>query len=168
MDNFAAYNAVKDQMRTGDLLLWQTHNLIGGAIQWATGSIYSHASLVIRLNEYEGQDNRRFTTEALGHGVVLNLLSRRLENQKGHCWWFPLKDEWKDKHQEIGERALSFVGVPYDYNALVKFMFGQVLTDVKSIFCPELVYISWGFSGKVPAPDQLLDLGMVEKGIQIL
>ncbi len=168
MNNLDKYDSIKDRMLTGDLLLWQTHNIIGGVIQYATKSIYSHASLVQCFSEYEGIEKRRFTTESERNGVVLNLLSRRLQHQNGHVWWFPLRPEYHERRQMIGEIALSFVGVPYDFGAILRFLFGNVLTDVKAIFCSELVYISWGFSGKAPAPDQLLDLGRVGEGVQIL
>lgn len=162
------YDAVKDQFKTGDMLLWQTNNTIGSAIQIFTKSIYSHASLIIRLAEYEGLERHRFTTESLRYGTVLNLVSRRLKHQKGHTWWFPLKDEWDDKRQLIGERALSFVGIKYDFKAIFKFLLGNVLVDLNKLFCSELVYVCYGFSGTAPTPAGLIKLGIHKNGVQIL
>ncbi len=161
------YDAVKNDMRTADLLLWQSNGAVGRLIQTYTKSPYSHASLVIRLSEYEGLERRRFTTESLRHGVVLNLLSRRLEHQNGKCWWFALKPEWNDKRQLIGERALSYVGIPYDFKGIFRFLFGPVSADVTALYCSELVSMAYGFPD-APSPVQLLDYGMHGKGIQIL
>lgn len=161
------YEAVQDDMKTGDMLLWQSNGMIGNTIQWYTKSPYSHASLIIRLAEYEGLERRRFTTESLRHGVVLNLLSRRLEHQQGHCWYFPLKDAWNDKRQLIGERALSYVGVPYDFKGVFRFLFGSVSADINALYCSELVAVAYGIDA-APSPVQLLDYGMHGSGIQIL
>ena len=161
------YDAVKEQLKTADLLLWQSNSKIGRVIQWYTDSDYSHASLVIRLAEYEGLERHRYTTEARSHGVVLNLLSRRLEHQNGHCWWFALKDAWNDKRQLIGERALSYVGIPYDFKGISRFLFGPVSADIQAIFCSELVSMAYGYPG-APSPVQLLDYGIHKKGVKIL
>ena len=161
------YTAVKDDMKTGDLLLFQTNGSIGRLIQRYTKSPYSHASLVIRLAEYEGLERHRYTTESLRHGVVLNLLSRRLEHQNGHCWWFALRDEWNDKRQLIGERALSYVGIPYDFKGIFRFLFGPVSADIQAIFCSELISMAYGYPG-APSPVQLLDYGIHRSGVQIL
>jgi len=167
LNDLSPYNVVRDKMKTADLLLWQSNGIIGQLIQLYTKSPYNHASLVIRLAEYEGLERRRYTTEALRHGVVLNLLSRRLEHQNGHVWWFPLKDEWNDKRQLIGERALSYVGIPYDFKGILRFLFGPVSVDVTAIFCSELVAIAYGYSG-APSPVQLLGYGIHKSGMQIL
>ena len=167
MNDLTLYRDVADEMKTGDLLLFQTGGIIGKAIQCYTKSPYSHSALVIRLAEYEGLERHRYTTEAVAMGVVLTLLSRKLEHKKGHCWWFPLKDEWDDKRQLIGERALSFVGVPYDYKGLVRFLFGTVSADVNALYCSELVAVAYGIDA-APSPVQLLGYGMHGDGIQIL
>jgi len=167
MNDLTKYNVVKEQLKSGDLLLWQTNGKVGRIIQWYTDSDYSHASLVIRLAEYEGLERHRYTTESLRHGVVLNLLSRRLEHQKGHAWWFPLKDEWNDKRQLIGERALSYVGIPYDFKGIFRFLFGPVSADIQAIFCSELCALAYGYEG-APSPAQLLDYGIHKAGVQIL
>ena len=168
MNSLIRYEMLKDQMKTGDLLQWQTNSLIGKGIQWFTKSPYSHSSLVIRLSEYEGLERRRFTTEAMAHGVVLNLLSKRLFYQKGHCWWFPLKDEWDCQREQIGERALAFVGTPYDFKSIARFVFGRVSEDVQSLFCSELAYIAYGYEGVPPSPAGILRLGIFKPGVAVV
>ncbi len=168
MMGLSLYDRVKDGMASGDLIQWGAHDLLGAIIQRATHSDVSHSSLVIRLTEYEGLERRRFTTEALRHGVVLNLLSRRLEHHTGSAWWYPLKDEWNDKRQTIGERALSFVGIPYDFKSIAKFLFTRVSADARTIFCSELAYICYGFQGEAPAPGDMPGLGIFKDAVRIL
>jgi hypothetical protein len=167
MNDLAKYNAVKDQMKTGDLLSWHSDSLIGWAIRAKTGSVYNHSSLVIRLAEYEGLERRRFTHEALEHGVVLNLLSRRLESFAGECWWFPLKDEWAKIRQVIGERALSYTGIPYDYQAIADQLVTNVQADAAQMFCSEMCFMAYGFSGTAPNPGDLVKIPIFKDGVKI-
>jgi len=161
------YNTVKDQMRTGDLLQWRSESIIGVLIRWRTDSEFNHSSLILKFSEYEGAEQRRYTTEALEHGTVLNLLSRRLEAFKGEVWWFPLKDELNEKRQSIGEVALSLIGIPYDYKSIVAQIFGRVSADVRSLFCSEYCFVSYGFTGEAPAPADMLKLGIFKEGVKL-
>jgi hypothetical protein len=170
MNDLTVYHAVKDQMKTGDLLQWRSNGIIGDLICWKTGYETSHSSLVLRLAEYEGLERRRFTTEALGGGPVLNLLSNRLERLDGTCWWYPLKDEWDPKRQVIGENALRYIGrgVHYDYKSIFAQIFESVSADAASLFCSEYCFISWGFTGPVPYPGALIELGITKEGVQLI
>jgi len=168
MNDISKYIAVKDQMKTGDLLQWRSRSIIGALIRWRTKSEVNHSSLVIRLSEYEGLERRRFTQEALEHGVVLNLLSRRLAQFSGEVWWLPLKDEWNEKRQGIGEMALSYTGIPYDYQSIADQIIGKVFSDTKELFCSELCYICYGFSGKVLSPGEMPELEIFKEAVQIL
>ncbi len=162
------YETFKKDMQTGDLLLWSSDSLIGAAIRFFTRSNVNHASMILRFPEYEGAEGRRFTTEALEHGTVLNLLSRRLETHKGEVWWYPLKDEWNPDRNEIGHRALELIGRPYDYKSLFENIACHVSTDAKKLFCSEYYYLSLGLSGKAPRPNDLPGLGIFKPPVQIL
>lgn len=163
----AYYEQIKDRMKTGDLLQWRSNSLVGGLIRWRTGSIFNHSSLVLRLQEYEGAEHRRYTTEALEHGTVLNFLSRRLEKYDGEVWWCPLKDEWESRRQEIGERALSLIGIPYDYKSLIKQIIGKVSAEATSLFCSEYCYLSYGLTGTAPTPADMLDLKIFKSPLKL-
>jgi len=168
MKDLTAYESVKDAMKTGDLLQWRSNSLIGSLIRWRTKSNVNHSSLVLRLSEYEGLERRRFTTEALEHGTVLNYLSRRLEQFDGEVWWYPLKDEWNEKRQAVGECALSLIGIPYDYQSIMHQIFGKVSADARSLFCSEYCFICYGMDGKAPTPADMPELGIYKEGVKIL
>jgi len=155
-------------MKTGDLLQWRSNSIIGKLIRWRTKSVYNHSSLVINLQEYESPEHRRFTTEALEHGVVLNFLSRRLEKFDGDVWWCPLRDEFDYKRKVIGERALSLVGVPYDYASILRQIIGKVSTEATSLFCSEYCYLVYGGTGTAPNPGEMLLMGMHKIPVKIL
>ena len=167
MNELNKYNLVRDQMRTGDLLQWRSNSLLGKLIRWKTGAKVNHSSLVIRMKEYEGLERRVFTTEALEHGIILNLLSKRLQDHAGSVWWYPLKVYMNEKRQSIGEEAFRYMGIGYDYLSLFKQIIGKVNVDAKKLFCSEYVYLCYGYIGKAPNPGEMMKLGIFEEPTQI-
>jgi hypothetical protein len=154
-------------MKTGDLLQWKSNSIIGAAIRWKTKSIVNHSSLVLKLIEYEGDEKRRFTTEALERGIILNYLSRRLEQFDGEVWWYPLKDDQDNNRGRIGTIALSLIGIPYDYQSIFRQVFGSVSVDARRLFCSEYCYLAYGFSGIAPAPGDMPKLGIFKEPVKL-
>lgn len=167
-NDLSVYYSVKDQMKTGDLLQWHSNSIIGTLIRAKIKSTFNHSGLVLRLSEYEGLERRRWTSEALEHGVYPILLSRRLEDFDGQCWWFPLKPEWDEKRKKIGEYMVEKFGVPYDYESIFKQLISHVSADARSLFCSEYCYLSYGFDGDAPNPSEMLDLGIFKEGTQLI
>lgn len=169
MNDLSIYEKHKDAMKTGDLLEWRSPTLIGWGIRFVTGEMVNHSSLVIRLAEYEGLERRRYTTEALQHGTVLNLLSRRLEKFTGQVWWYPLKDDWNDKRQQIGECALKYIGIPYDFGSIFKQLIARVGVDFRAFFCSEYVWACYGMEGEAPYPGEIVKkLDIFKPAVRIL
>jgi hypothetical protein len=171
------YETYRDQMRTGDMLAWHSDSLIGAGIRWRTVPkgipsdsplSVNHTSGVLRLKEYEGLERRVYINEALENGTVLNLLSKRLTEFKGLVWWYPLKRSWDAERQMIGERALQYIGIKYDYKSIAEQIFGSVSVEVKKLFCSEYYYLSLGFSGKSPNPYQLCIKDYFKEAVRIL
>jgi len=161
------YLEIRKEMKTADLLQWRTRGVAGTLIRWKTRSNVNHSSLVLRLSEYEQLERRRYTTEALGHGTVLSLLSRRLEQFNGEVWWYPLVDEWNDKRQGVGERSLSLIGVPYDYRSIFKQIIGHVSTNAQKLFCSEYCFIAYGFGGVAPTPAEMPKLNIFKPAVKL-
>jgi hypothetical protein len=154
-DNLAIYELHKDEMKTGDLLEWSSPTIIGWGIRFVTGEMVNHSSLLIRLREYEGLDRRRFTTEAVRHGTVLTRMRTKLEHHKGECYWYALKDEWNPKRQVIGEKALQYIGIPYDFGSIFKQLVARVGVDFRSLFCSEYCWLCYGMEGEAPYPGEI-------------
>jgi hypothetical protein len=161
------YTDIKQQMKTGDLLLWRSNSLLGAAIRFFSKGTVNHASIVMCFPEYEGEECRRWTTEALEHGTVLNLLSRRLDDYDGQVWWYPLKDDWEQQRSIIGHRALEMIGIPYDYKSLFKNIVGKVSAEARRLFCSEYYYLSLGLQGEAPTPADLPNLGIFKQEVKI-
>jgi hypothetical protein len=172
MNDLSIYNAIKDQMKTGDQLGFQNISLISKLILWRTGKDgpipFSHWGGIIRMKEYEGLERHRFTLEALSIGFYPDCLSHYIQNYSGHIWWFPLKDEWNPIRQELGEKAMNLIGTKYDYKSLLKQILGSVSSDAHRLFCSEAWFIIMGLSGKAPNPTQMPSLGVYKDPIKLI
>jgi hypothetical protein len=163
------YDSVKDDMKTGDILYWRTNSLIGALIRAKTGGVGNHISQIIRLAEYEGEERRRYHTEALERGVYPNLLSQRIKEFSGSVWWLPLKEEWDLKRIGIGIRMAEMWGTEYDYASLFWQLIGKVNTDARQLFCSEFAWKALGFGGIAPNPKELAeDKAYLYKGMTLI
>jgi len=135
------YRHHSGQMESCDLLEWQSHTVLGGAIRLFTRKEVNHSSIIIRPREYAGLANRRFLIEALGGGLVPRLLSTRLEEFKGRVWWHPLRPNLitVEARQRMAEWAIleTVKGTRYDYGSLLGNMFSRVNVDASRWFCSE-------------------------------
>lgn len=154
------YEQYKDDLKTGDLLQWQSYSLLGKLIRWRTGAEANHSSMIIRMSEYEGLVRRRFHTEAMERGVYPNLLSNRLNDYKGKMWWLPLKDTWNDQRRIIGERLTDTWGKQYDFKSLLWQAVGKCSIDTQQMFCSEVIDYALGFTGTAHNPGELETLGI--------
>ncbi len=167
MGDLTLYNQYKADMRTGDLLLWRANSLLGLMIRYFSKADVNHASLVMHFEQYEGGEHRRFTSEALERGIILNLLSRQLEKYDGKVWWYRLKGEWESRRAMIGTNAMKYIGVPYDYRSLFKNAFGRVSADARALFCSEYCFLCYGLNGQAPTPGDMPGLGIFREPVLI-
>ena len=169
MNDLSVYNSVKHLIQTGDGLGWSSDRIAGRLIRWRTMSYLSHFSLALRLAEYEGTEGRRFTTEALADGVVLNVLSARLAHYDGRVWWFPLDEEkCRVKRAHVGECALSFIGTPYDYQSILRLCLRRVSTQMDKLFCSEYCAVCYGLGGEAPTPADMPKLGIFKDPVRLV
>jgi hypothetical protein len=154
------YFAIRPFINSGDCILWKGRGLISRLIRlW---SEYSHASLVLKLEEFEGLKNRRFLLEALPSGIELRLLSERLKDYKGEAYWMQLDLTSRDeKRKNIVEWALKQVGKKYDFGSLLKNAISRVNADGRKYFCSEFVYMAYKYVGlvgeeKAPRPGDIV------------
>lgn len=169
MNDLTTYNSVKANMLTGDLLMWSGDRIVSRMIRWRTLSEFSHASLVIRLAEYEGSEGRRFVTEAMSDGIVLNVLSARLANYNGRVWWYPLDDDRVNiKRINVGECALSLIGTPYDYQSILRLCLKRVSTEINKLFCSEYCAVCYGLGGEAPTPADMPKLGIFKSPVRLI
>ena len=139
--NLKLYKTHKGQMRSADLIEWQSHTALGAAIRMVTRKKVNHSSILVRPKEYAGLNNRRFLLEALGGGLVPRLLSTRLREFKGRVWWYGLKDSVATQEDRDAMAVWAILeavqGKRYDYGSLLKNILGRVNVDADAWFCSE-------------------------------
>lgn len=138
------YDAIKEQMKTGDCLLFSSFSPIASGIKMFTNSRWSHAALVIRLAEYEGEERHRFYVEATAPYVKLTRLSAKMEDYTGVIAWLPLPDYMDDLRVLMGHAMLELLDKKYDYKSVLMQAFGRVSADANAFFCSELCSWVWG------------------------
>ncbi len=121
------YQAVRDKLQTGDVLLFHSEDLTSWGIEYFTDSLWSHASILLRLREID----RVLIMECInGAGVRMLPLSTRINGvpEGGKPYngklllarhqQFPSTDV--DKIHTLTEVALERLGYPYSGAELIK------------------------------------------------
>ena len=151
------YSEIRDRIKSGHVVLYRGSGLIPGIIKcW---SWYTHAALIVRLDEYEGLKDRIFTVEMMGDGMRLSRLSERLNNS---FIMFPnVNTEMANRFSEYALTTLAG-GRKYDYGNLLQQAVASVLPraakmDHKKYICSEWVYQAWVDCGGLPARTQAPD-----------
>lgn len=173
MNDLSRYRVARPRIGTGDLIEWRSESVLGYTIRWVTRRDVNHSSLALKLERFDGALNRRWTLEALEHGITLNLLSRRLSKFKGRVYWSALRPEYDLKRLAIAGWALQKVGIKYDYGSLFKNVMGAVSVNARRMFCSEYYFLALRAAGivagdKSPRPGEFGEYGIHHKRIQIL
>ena len=137
----------RDELCTGDVLLFRGSECISRAIRLVTHGAYSHSGLVYR---FEGHV---YCLEAVGPGVRLIRLSVLLRDYEGGIDAFAVRRIT----EAGGKTALGFafqqLGKPYDTVGIAKFLWAMMFGKMKGRrekghwFCSELVAKAWDVAG---------------------
>ncbi len=148
------YNDIREDLCTGDVVLFAGKGIISKVIQWFTKSPYSHIGLVlvdvrwdmVLLWESTTLSKIKTVFGKIKNGVAIRPLSTAIENYKGDIVirkldrilsthqkrvLIKLRQEFKDKKYE--ESKLQLFKSAYD------FIGGKNKRDTSSLFCSELV-----------------------------
>jgi len=181
VNDLTQYLAIREHIKTGDLLQWQSNSLLGRLIRAKTQKdrrLYetvhdinvNHSSLAVRMIEESTGDLRVFTTESLEKGTVPAFLSVRLQQYDGKAWWYPLKEEWDSARIVISRRAFEYLGIGYDYWAIIKYLFNRTpKLDSKHLYCNEYCCLCWGVElDTAKSPNWLPNLEIFKNPVRIL
>ncbi len=189
MNNLDLYFKHRKQIKTGDAIQWKSETALGYAIRWfgkipksrirTPGVNVNHTSLAIVFSAFDKE--RRYCTEALEHGIDVNILSVRFAKFKGKVWWLPLLNRYDTEviRNCIGGNALAHIGIGYDYIDVFKQTRRKVMVDKKRLFCSEHYYLSVNEAFKqlgipevhmlfAPQPHNIPEMGIHKTGIRIL
>jgi hypothetical protein len=141
-----SYQDLREQLQTGDLLLFRGNRLLSGVIERLSDSPYSHVAIVARWRE------RVVAFQADLRGVEVLPASTMVCKYSGKVDWWALKPELRDgtfKEQALFDTALTLLGIKYGYWRLlelgVRILLGRTLkpkdahATPDSLFCSEFV-----------------------------
>lgn len=151
----AKYDEIRNELDTGDIVLFSGKGGISTGIKWITSSVWSHVGMVLRIPEYNLALLWESTTLSsiadletgkARQGVQLVPLSERLKQYDGEVSIRRLDiQRTPDQLAALMDFRSEVKGRPYEQNKveLVKSAydgaFGQNQEDLSSLFCSELV-----------------------------
>jgi len=169
----AGYEDYRCNIHSGDLIEWGSNTLIGWCIRQFTGMDVNHTSLALKLEHFKHLENRRFIVEALGRGIEVNLLSKRLDKFSGTVYHLKLKPQYDRFRNDIAGWALDKLGTPYDYKNLFMQAISRVNADARQFFCSEFAYLAYCSAGLIcgeqaPRPGEFTAYGLHETRVRIV
>jgi hypothetical protein len=138
------YQELRQQIQTGDLLLFRGNRMLSGVIESLSDSPYSHCAILARW------DDRIILFQSDLRGVEILPASTMVCKYQGKVDWWPLKAEWR-REGVLDERllldtALTLLGLKYAYWPLVKLglriMFGRALNPKEAHATPDSLFCS--------------------------
>jgi hypothetical protein len=150
------YSEIRNELNTGDIVLFSGKGRISGLIKWFTKSIWSHVGMVIRSEELDMlllwesttlskiKDIHSHTTK---QGVQLVALSERMNTYDGSVGIRRLEDVCMTplRTRALLEFRMEIKNRPYEENKLELLRsaydgpLGHNEEDLSSIFCSEMV-----------------------------
>ena len=142
------YSDIRPLIKTGDCILWRGTKPLQLAIQIYGG--FSHASLVVRPEEFKGLQDRVFIVEATGHGVDPRQLSL-VCHEHGQPYLLTTPGMSDDQRKKLCEYAIDLAtrGVKYNFEGVFKNVIARINTNMHRFFCSELVWVSWIIAGYI-------------------
>ena len=179
------YQKYRDQIKTGDLILFKARDPISRIISWKTNKSATnedskdaaHASMAC-WDLSPTKVWRLWILESVLFGTTKSYLSNRVAwyLPHGDIWWCKMREEWKQFGKEAADRVLQRCGEYYDFQDLLLQAFKRATLDPTRLYCSESVTWGWKEIAKlpddfpVPYPCEMNGdrLGIYEKeGIQI-
>jgi hypothetical protein len=150
-----AYKDSRDQINTGDIILFSGKGHISAGIKWFTDSKWSHVGMALRLPEWDAvllwesttlSDVKDIESGKELKGVQLVPLSERLKKYKGEATIrFLTVDRTPAMLSSLSLLRAEVKNRPYEQKIieLIKSAydgpFGKNVEDLSSLFCSELV-----------------------------
>lgn len=165
----ASYTEIRDDLQTGDIILFSGNGIFSAGIKRYTHSDWSHVGMVLRLEEWKMvllwestvRGIKDIKSGSVKNGVQLVALSERLAGYNGEFAVRHLavertqamnqslmdcRDKLKNKLYE--QNMLELIKAAYDGP------YGENTEDLSSLFCSELVAEAYQAMGLLKEPAQ--------------
>lgn len=164
----ANYEDLRDELKTGDIVLFSSSSPLSWATKLATMSKWSHVGMIVCLEEYEfvtvwesttSTGLRDLDTKRLHKGVQLTPLSSRVQGYKGDVAVRRLSGAnfGGDRVQGLMRLRKRLRNTPYEQHALelinaaLDTPLHESTEDLSSVFCSELVAEAYQELGLLPS-----------------
>lgn len=171
------YHKYRNEIKTGDLILFESKDFISRIISWKTGSKATHAAMALWWMGPTGK-TRLCTLESVVFGLYPTPLSNRLAWYLSHgdIYWHKMIKPVRHLGADAADRLLDYWGAVYDFKDLVFQAVKRVSMNPAALFCSEAICFAWKEILElpddfiVPYPGELpgASLGVYEKiGVKI-
>jgi len=168
--SLTTYLKYRDEMKSGDLLLFSPDSYLGGVIEWRTGYDITHIGFLFR---HEFIDNHVLSLEALENGICFNRLSRRISNYEGQIYWLPLKEDYDCYRNDLSKIAFLCSFSKFPIGTLVSNFISPTIVDYQKMLCSEYCYYPYMLNNmvvwrrKMPYPGEFEKLDIFKNRVLI-
>ncbi|RMH39504.1 MAG: hypothetical protein D6689_16400 [Deltaproteobacteria bacterium] len=149
-----AYASIREQVKDGDLLLFQGRGWLSRVINRVTGKAqstrrsYSHSGIAMWWHPPVVPRSRLMVFQAVGRGVEVQPASRAVDRYSGHVDWFPLTDEARSRLDvdRLFTFCLEHLGAKYSVLGLVSYLWHRIIGDLEGARerqSPRKMFCSW-------------------------
>jgi len=171
------YHKYRNEIKTGDLILFESKDFFSRIIAWKTGSAITHAAMAFWMMGPTGK-SRLYILEAVIFGFYPNYFSNRVAwyLPHGDIYWYKIIKPLRHLGADAADKLLDYVGSYYDFKDVILQAFKRVTLHPGAIFCSEAIALAWKDILElpddyiVPYPSELpgRGLGVYEKtGVKI-
>lgn len=130
------YRDLRPWIDTGDIILWKGNSVISRLIRLF--SVYSHASLVVRMNDFVG--DKVCTIEAEWPRMNPARLSDELRMYNGRAYLYKTTIDGAQR-EDMKSFAMQklFEGIQYDVGGVLLNLLGIVSLNAAKYYCSEFV-----------------------------
>lgn len=138
------YHKYRNEIKTGDLILFESKDPISKIISWRTKSAITHAAMAFWLMGPTGK-TRLYIVEGVVFGVYPTYLSNRVAwyMPHGDIYWHRICKNYRHLGGDAADVLLDYVGTYYDFWDLIKQAFKRVTINPAKLFCSEAVTFAW-------------------------
>ena len=151
------YQKYRNRIKSGDLILFESKDIISRIIAWKTKNTVTHAAMAFWLVGPTGK-LRLYILEGVAFGLFPTYLSNRIAwyLPHGDMYWHKMRPKWEIYGGQAADKLLDYVGTYYDYQDLILQAFRRVTINPSRLFCSEVVAFAWkdiiGLPDDFPAP----------------
>jgi len=136
-----------NNVETCDLLFTKESSWINKIISWKTKSPFGHVAFIYRITDSRLGVKIPIVIEAIRKGVIIKPLALYMKDFRGEIYVTRHVDVDEEKRVEMVEKALSYIGLKYDFDQLFSIFINKGVDNDNKLICSELVDLIYSAAG---------------------